>query len=231
VFANYANKTTEAPVKGPWRFGKECIDCASQNVNSDSTIAFPKWGVTDNCVNCDSNPSNAKPTKPDQGFVIEQDVKCDGYGDVFSRVAHTTCDNTTSANCGQQLLAIGRQISYDISLTECAALVAENPNCGNVFSWKYESPSKCFCYNSNQACCNTCSRVPTVGVTTYELTSTSDPTCANGVLSSDGKACCTASCGAGNCKASSNVNNAIGFCCPTCITRSCSEFGAPCLVA
>eukprot|EP01115_Flamella_aegyptia_P011615 TRINITY_DN550_c0_g2_i1.p1 TRINITY_DN550_c0_g2~~TRINITY_DN550_c0_g2_i1.p1 ORF type:complete len:579 (+),score=218.16 TRINITY_DN550_c0_g2_i1:32-1768(+) len=229
-FPGYVDNTALSPGLGPWRFNDKCVDCANQAVNVYSNIV-PQWSVSEKCINCDKEPVTVpQPTLPTLNL-IESGVKCDGYGS-WSRANHHNCTGpTNTTDCYTQLYPLGRSTSTNVTLDECRAMVANNPNCSNYFSWTFNATStRCYCYLTKE-CCKTCSRRIDLAMATYELVTVPDPNCDTGVLSADGKSCCSASCGVGGClnTTSTSVNN-VGFCHANVITRSCTQYGPPCLI-
>jgi hypothetical protein len=183
--------------------------------------------VTDTCVNCDLEPQTVSPPAPKPtGALVEARTRCDGQGGQWGNFKHHTCSTNTS--CVIPLWPAGRN-DQSATLEECYQLTANNPNCSSTFVWSSNTTftRKCFCY-SKQTCCSSCSRRVDSTTSTYEITSTADPTCAKGVLSADNKSCCSASCGAGKCGTNTATAQESGFCCATCITRPCSQYGPPC---
>jgi hypothetical protein len=229
TFEDYIGQDKHDPQVGSFRFNTKCIDCASRTINSDIDILLPEWTVPDTCVDCDKEPSDAVAATFTAPILIEQGVRCDGVGGTFSRVAHHNCSEIDAQNCVKQLFVVGRPVTQNVTLQECREMANRDPQCSNIFAFKNTSPYKCFCY-TNLTCCKTCSRAPNIAADTYEIASVSDPTCATGTLSADGLSCCSGSCGAGKCVNNAELLTQAGFCCSTCITRSCSEYGPPCML-
>jgi len=227
MFADYLSNYTDAPAYVSWRYNDKCVDCKSSQTNARNDVT-PKWTVTDTCVNCDKEPVNLVPEQQPDPIPIENAVRCDGLGG-FTRPLHHTCSNTTVGNCVKQLIPVGRTANHDVSLSECDLLAQRDPSCSSKIMRRVSTPLRCYCYTT-QACCKECSRRPDATFNMYELTSTPDPTCATGILSADGRSCCSASCTAGKCIPTTAAQDPVGFCCSTCITRPCSQFGPPCML-
>jgi hypothetical protein len=227
TFASYPDTTVPSIAVGPWRFNDKCVSCTSQSSNMYPDVT-PKWSVQEMCVNCDVEPRNIT-RRPTVANLIEVGVKCDGTANSWSKpLNHTTCANVTATPCVKQLVPIGRAASENITYDECYLMASNEPTCSNTFMWQVNSTQqKCYCYLNN-ACCLSCSRRADGTLNTYEIKAAADPTCATGTLSTDGKSCCSGSCGAGNCLPKTGVVDQVGFCCSTCITRPCSQYGPPC---
>jgi hypothetical protein len=234
TFADYVDAPPAPTDAVPWRYNTECIDCKSVAQYSDLRARHPIWNVTETCVNCDEEPSEAEtPVVPDN-IVVAEGTRCDGVasfpqGFMF-RVTHNTCSNETRPNCTKQLWPIGRNLNSNVTLDECRAMVAKDKNCSNYYNYRVSPPYRCYCF-TNQECCLNCSRKVDPLFVTYEMKTTADPTCATGVLSADGSFCCSASCTAGKCQATSeDTLLAVGFCSANSATRSCNQHGPPCVV-
>jgi len=224
LFEDYLNNTVGS-LNIPWKYSSGCIDCKTKAANTDAYNLFPKWTSPDVCVNCDKEPATL--TAPTAPIVVEAGVRCDGSTTgVWSRGSHHTCNNN-GTNCWKTLRATGRA-SASVTLDECRALAEEDSSCSNHFIYRAAS-SACSCYTKD-ACCLSCSRRPDATFTTYEKDSAPDPTCARGIRAADNSACCSASCGAGNCRNNTMtaIVDQVGFCCSGCITRPCSQYGPPC---
>jgi hypothetical protein len=219
LFADYATKVSPDSIV-PWRYFDKCIGCDTQTSNTDPRM-ISKWTLEDKCVNCDYEP---KPAKPVLYYPVEAGVKCDGQNpNAWSRPIHSSCPNTTQ--CWKQLRVIGRP-NMVVSAAECKILASEDSDCSNTYMHR-NTTNNCYCY-SNRACCKTCSRVPDTTYNTYHLSTTADPTCATGTLSTDNTACCSKECGAGNCNTVAAAQDPVGFCYATSITRPCAQYGPPC---
>jgi len=205
----------------PWRFYDKCIGCDNQKANTDF-YTLSKWSVADKCINCDIEPG--KPPAPITVTAIEAGVKCDGQiPNAWAKPIHTSCPNTTQ--CWKQMRIVGRG-TFLVTPAECKLLTAEDTECSNIYTHR-NTTNLCYCY-SNKTCCKTCSRVPDATYNTYQVTTTADPTCANGTLSTDRAACCSKECGAGNCNNIALAQDPVGFCNAGTITRPCSRNGPPC---
>jgi hypothetical protein len=207
---------------GPWRFGDKCLDCKSR-VESAVSGAVPKWKIADKCVDCDYEPEGITP--PKEAIEVEPQVRCDGLGSSWSKTTHY--EASCGVTCVPQLTPDGRDKSAGVTLAECGVLVEQNTNCSSRYI--YTTAGMCYCYHKDP-CCITCSRRKDTNANVYETVTKPDPTCATGVLSADGKSCCSAKCGVDKCIANNANLNQPGFCCSTCITRSCSQYGPPCMV-
>jgi hypothetical protein len=227
MFSDYLVKNPDATIRIPWRFNNKCIDCTTQSTNS-YVETVPEWNVAATCTNCDKEPVNVgKPVFPPVQSV-EAGVRCDGVGG-FGNAAHHTCGNDT-AGCVKALMPIGRTLaSGGITVDECNIMASQDTECSNTFSFKKTAPTQCYCY-TKKACCKTCSRRPDAVWDTFQVKVTADPTCTTGVKSADGAYCCSAECGAGKCTATATIQAPVGFCCSTCITRSCATYGPPCKI-
>ena len=228
TFDDYVNKTSHDPVVGPWSFNTKCINCQTRSDNSDMDTLLVRWNVTDTCIDCDKEPVEPQPPKVVDPNLVESGARCDGLAGVFGKANHTNCTAEEIGNCYKPLYPIGRTpINADVSIEECRALAARDPDCSNIALIKLVEPQKCYCY-TNLACCKDCSRRTDPAYQVYQVSTSPDPTCATGTLSSDGKSCCSGTCA--SCVNSAALLDSVGFCCSTCITRSCKDYGPPCLV-
>jgi hypothetical protein len=218
MFPGYENSTNTTVTESPWRFYGKCIDCEAQTRNLDPD-ALPTWQIADPCINCDLEPKPAPAPAPEP-ILVETGYRCDPV--------HHNCPTNS---CLIYLAPIGRGSTDSVYLDECQVLVARNPNCSNTFQWMGSlGPwNSCYCYSNAPCCLGTCSPISYPADSIYELTTTPDPTCSTGVLSADGKSCCSGSCGAGNC-VSCTRSTQPGFCCTNAITRPCSQNSPPCLM-
>jgi hypothetical protein len=228
---NADNSTTKNTNSfAPWRFYDKCISCNDQLLNTRSDL-IPKWTLSPVCINCDIEPAN-NPVVPDTWVQVRNSAICDGYGGTWSVAAHHNC-TAVNFTCVKQLYPRGKP-TY-VRPEDCIVLARRDPECSNYVMSRVNATATtytCFCYKK-MACCNNCSPKASTSFDLYELTPTpADPTCATGVKSSDGVACCSASCGAGGCKTGVGALTNIGFCCKdaTCIKRSCKTYGPPCLL-
>jgi hypothetical protein len=228
---NADNSTTKNTNSfAPWRFYDKCISCNDQLLNTRSDL-IPKWTLSPVCINCDIEPAN-NPVVPDPWVQVRNSAVCDGYGGTWSVAAHHNC-TAVNFTCVKQLYPRGKP-TY-VRPEDCIVLARRDPECSNYVMSRVNASVNaytCFCYKK-MACCNNCSPKASTSFDLYELTPTpADPTCATGVKSSDGVACCSASCGAGGCKTGVGALTNIGFCCKdaTCIKRSCKTYGPPCLL-
>ena len=227
TFDDYATPDTNAKVDVPWKYQSQCIDCASQSINSAGSVT-PKWKIADTCTNCDLNPSNATAPALPTVITIENGTRCDGLGG-YNRLTHTSCSNATQSDCTIQLVPIGRAPGDDVTVDECRALAAENANCTKYFYMRNSSPFKCYCY-SNNPCCLNCSRLPAPAFVSFELTSVPDPSCSTGVLTSDSLYCCSGSCA--KCSTVTGVSDNVGYCNIGGLKadRTCNKYGPPCIM-
>jgi len=230
LFPEYLVNHTDPFGNLPWRYNSKCIDCESKARNSDPTNLFPKWKVTDTCVNCNAEPAVLAPAPV--AILVENGTRCDGYTSWRNATTHQTCQvNTTVNYCVKQLYPIGRGSNAHITMDECRIMAENEPDCSkHYFRRNITNSYRCFCYRA-ESCCLTCSRVADPAYMLYESKTTPDPTCANGTLSADGLSCCSASCGAGQCIANAGNNRPqVGQCCSSCIpaARTCSQYSAPC---
>jgi hypothetical protein len=225
TYDDYVDTENTAKMPVDWRFVDKCIDCASQSTLTEQSV-LPKWNIAETCVNCDLEPVNATEALPFAAPVLVEDgTFCDGFGGNWAKAAHYSCEDPHQ--CYKQLIVPGRNVDSDTSPEECQVLASEDSECSNTIVMRGKAPRTCFCYKKD-SCCKTCTRNGATAYGTYELVSTPDPTCATGVKSADNAFCCSASCG--GCAATGYLNY-VGFCCSTCITRSCSEYGPPCTLA
>ena len=229
MFPGYENTLVSKSEKGPWKWNDKCLTCDSQQSAVNASSA-PRWEVADICVNCDRVPAEPKKSDKLVPVLVEAYTRCDGYAVTWNSYKHHTC--ATNRTCQMQLLPVGRALDKDaITLEECSMMVQRDTRCSNTFSFLARGGiNRCYCYNSDPCCLN-CSRIRTFNYDVYELKTVADPTCETGVLSKDLKACCSGSCGAGNCLPTNNGTvAAVGFCCSAGITRSCDVASPPCLV-
>jgi hypothetical protein len=223
IFPEYLNQTSDI-VNVPWRYFDKCIDCETKAKNTNP-VTVPKWYITDTCVDCNLEPGIVRPFVP---ILIQNGSRCDGLSGTWRVASHYNCTNASI--CVSQLVPIGRAASANIDVEECAVMAANDPTCSKYyFTRNVTNTWRCYCY-ANTPCCQTCSRVTDALYNLYETTSTPDPTCAGGVLSANSAACCTASCGAGNCTTQAGNHPATGMCCSTCSPRSCAQYGPPCFL-
>ena len=229
TFPEYESPEQDSTMAIPWKYQTKCIDCKDQAFNSH-TAAMPVWTISEVCTNCDLSPENVTLPEPIPAIMIENGTRCDGLGG-FSNILHHSCpDDQTASECTQQLIPLGRSAIDDVLLDECRTLAEMNPICSKYYYLRVGSPSKCYCY-ANTPCCKNCSRVAATLFTSYEMDSVPDPACANGVMSSDGSACCSASCT--KCVNSVGAVDYIGWCSATGIKnsgRSCDKYGPPCAI-
>lgn len=224
VFEEYLDQQPGDTTRVGWRYNDKCINCQQQATNSFLSVT-PEWNIAPACTNCDREPKTVSPPSPPK-YLVEANTRCDGQP-TFSRPSHHTCGNST-AQCTKIMVPLGRLgANTAVTMDECAIMVARDPECSDTFSFR-KTVASCFCYTKKE-CCKTCSRREDSTWDTYTITkSTPDPTCATGVPSADGLACCSASCGAGNCRNTTAPVDPVGFCCASCITRPCSMYGPPC---
>jgi hypothetical protein len=216
----------DTTVSVPWKYQTQCIDCASQSINSHSDVT-PVWKIAETCVNCDLFPVDAPLPEKTPTYQIENATHCDGLP-YYIKPAHTTCpNNATQALCNKQLYPIGRDANDDVSLDECRLLATQDSQCSNVYTVRIAPPFRCYCY-TNIECCLGCARIIGTSFATYEHATTPDPTCATGVLSATGVGCCSGSCA--KCITTNGGTDDIGFCTVYGITRPCDKFGPPCLL-
>ena len=221
TFDDYVNSTVQANYSIPWNFNTKCLDCNNQATNSLGFVT-PKWNITDSCTNCDLQPGSPEQVSPTI-YTVDPTARCDGFGNTWTYASHNSCND--SSICYKQLSVVGRAADWDLTPEECHELTRQDPDCSSTFMLHTIVPMKCYCYTKN-SCCNNCSRSSTNFYATFELDTVPDPTCALGVKSNDGTACCSGTCS--KC-GSSQGSPDIGFCCSTCIkNRPCSLYGPPC---
>eukprot|EP01129_Flabellula_baltica_P000570 TRINITY_DN10557_c0_g1_i1.p1 TRINITY_DN10557_c0_g1~~TRINITY_DN10557_c0_g1_i1.p1 ORF type:complete len:987 (-),score=258.71 TRINITY_DN10557_c0_g1_i1:69-3005(-) len=231
---------TPSEIYVPWRFGDKCLSCEDHARIKSSNYLVPHWKFADKCVNCDElalNPEEYAAPKIVYNLLRNASF-CDGFDssnatDIFRRSFHSSCTN--GERCVKKLDIIA---STSVSLSTCAYLVAKDPQCSSIFTRRSSSnpedyKTDCFCY-MNHECCHTCSTIGSTSYDTYEIAEnefTPDPTCETGTKATDGSnACCSGTCGTGQCAPGTGTREAVGTCCSDCIYRSCNEYGPPCMM-
>jgi hypothetical protein len=241
--------TAVAKIETPWVFGDKCISCEDRKKIQTSDYMVPTWRITTDCRNCDVEDDKGEYPGTDIQFsLVRNNSYCDGFqydgqADNFnnpSTAHHKTC--TDGTRCLKRLnFTHGERTT--VSIKACAHAVMADDECSDIFM-KYTATGQdfydyrhyCYCYTKPD-CCHGCSpsgdranwaifQVKDVAKDPFQP----DPTCATGELSFDGTACCSGTCGYGQCRDYSGSNPAYGFCCSTCIPRSCKEYGPPCLM-
>eukprot|EP01130_Rhizamoeba_saxonica_P019089 TRINITY_DN9799_c0_g1_i1.p1 TRINITY_DN9799_c0_g1~~TRINITY_DN9799_c0_g1_i1.p1 ORF type:complete len:1003 (-),score=253.07 TRINITY_DN9799_c0_g1_i1:99-2867(-) len=239
VFIGYNSTGSRAKINTPWRFGSKCISCEDHaKINADDYLP-PHWKIADKCVNCDLEPVEKEfRAKEIHYSIVRNDSYCDGFrsrsNDTYSQAHHKTCEDTTY-NCVRHLNNISPDINNRITLKTCAAAVLADEECSSIFfrSGGPNSITDCYCY-SKKECCHGCSpNGVRTGWNIYEVAEhvddvVADPECDGGTLSFDGTACCSDTCGYGQCRSRTGVSENYGFCCSTCLRRSCKDYPAPC---
>eukprot|EP01114_Cavostelium_apophysatum_P019332 TRINITY_DN61_c0_g1_i1.p1 TRINITY_DN61_c0_g1~~TRINITY_DN61_c0_g1_i1.p1 ORF type:complete len:1021 (-),score=244.73 TRINITY_DN61_c0_g1_i1:110-3172(-) len=236
-----------------WKLAETCRNCHDEPGQIKPAPTYPKSYHVANRSFCDGMSTGAS-------GMVNFTYRWANHSSCQYSVGTTnvTSGNVTTTNvplignngCFKALAPFGRKYFSgggditSVTLDECSLLVQKDPECSSTFmyapvaSWMRGTAMigrdsfSCTCYKKT-TCCKTCSRVYDANFMLYETTTKSDPKCATGVLSSDNLFCCSASCGAGNCKKGSNQNNgfgSIGICGDAYINRSCDTFGPPCVV-
>ena len=230
TFPEYESPVQDSTIAIPWKYQTKCISCTDQAFNAHTSV-MPVWNVSDVCTNCDLFSQNATIPEPVLSILIENGTRCDGLGGYSNALHHTCPDDATAAACTRQLIPLGRTTNDDVLVDECRALAEADPNCSKYYYLRNDPPNRCYCY-ANMPCCLNCSRVAASLFESYETNSVADPLCSKGVKSTDGTACCSASCT--KCVNSIGAVDYVGWCSATGIKNSgrlCSEYGPPCVIS
>jgi len=229
-FTDYEANYTAPDVDVGWRYNHQCISCKEKAENDFTHNMLPHWNVADKCVNCFREPAQGVTSERPPRIVVANNTLCDGHNGVFSQMTHR-CGNIS--NCTIRLGILNRPNNF-ITAAECRILASQNSSCSNVY-YHFKNPNspvqgECWCYTKDP-CCRSCSRRTGTNWFVYELESPPDPTCAGGRLSDDRRYCCSSTCGVGLCTwEQSSTSASVGFCGTNYITRSCAQYGPPCIM-
>jgi len=207
----YEQKALET-VASPWNFAGKCVSC-DDRAKIQASSMVPRWVLTDKCQNCDRDappaPAPGAPPVVINELVpvsqIAEGRRCEGATDSNGNIGwdfrtDSTC--TSRDRCHKTLALIGWT---EMSLDECAALARDDPDCSDTFMWsefredlRLHDSQPCVCYRKDE-CCGECTASDWSfwsfrhGI--YKLGEpVGDPTCVNGIRSSDNKYCCPATC-------------------------------------
>ena len=137
------------------------------------------------------------------------------------------CDNS---ECVKQLRIPGRDWYHSVG--DCKMMTLADSECSNLF---YSDTASCYCY-LNSTCCQETSVCGTKADSAFNVYDVSlelipDPTCTDGLLSTDGTLCCPSTCtdtdGNNVCGVAGDCKD-WGMCCGDGLVKSCSTSGAPC---
>jgi hypothetical protein len=230
IMLGYTFKPLNLPEKVDWRYIDSCISCDDHE--TWKTAILPFWKLTDECRNCDLEPGTARPGPPEWSK-IGNNSACDGFGGYWRTQIHHECSRP-HFTCVKKLSLRGNPT---LNIDECKIIAARDPECSNVVIARKpdltsDNPYRnfdCYCYKSDE-CCFECSPVSNSRYDIYELIpSDPDPLCERGLKEINGTGCCSLGCEAIGCLNGSIYQRAgLGFCCSTCMMRSCDEYGPPC---
>lgn len=146
-----------------------------------------------------------------------------------------SCPEGAAAKCFE-LMPRPKPRRNAVSLGECLAWAATNPNCSTLVTHSPGYPYYCSCF-AKRACCQRCAgTISWDNSVSYDFAPAAavrraDPSCANGRRSDDGSLCCEASCS--RCLPGSPWGiYDQGICLGAMITptRTCDKFSAPCVM-
>mmetsp|Transcript_7216 Transcript_7216/g.8152 ORF Transcript_7216/g.8152 Transcript_7216/m.8152 type:complete len:1138 (-) Transcript_7216:198-3611(-) len=191
------DSTKQNPI--PWHYGGKCISCEDRAKAAFSSDV-PRWKIQDHCEPCTEESLVPPETVPVLAHLVAKDRMCDGATgrDGRANFVHRSSSPCSTSRCTKELELINWE---HVTMEECVHMVKHDEDCSDTFMFDVVNEEGCICYRNND-CCGECTpsdyksrawgmNIFSVGKMEGEV---ADPTCANGVRSSDNSLCCSASC-------------------------------------